>query len=282
MTTSTLDHIVHLTPPGSVEETTKQFRELGFNVIPGGTHADGLTANALVILADHVYLELIWFTQPPEAYPPSSPTRRQREQHKWAARPPGWIDYAFLGNGVLEGTNRISDIINGRAATRLYADEVPGGRTRPDGEVLKWVISAPLKADSILPFFCGDVTDRRLRVPTEPSSNTHHPNSALGIAHIHLLVSAAAFTSTLKEISTVLGSQPLSSTDQEAKWQLSTLNGNQLRPPTLVLATPADEAQAQFVDSHSAPHIYEVGFYAGENGKEGSVTTPFGRVVWVV
>lgn len=28
--TKTIDHLVHLTPPGSLEETSKQFRELGF------------------------------------------------------------------------------------------------------------------------------------------------------------------------------------------------------------------------------------------------------------
>jgi len=280
MATSILDHIVHLTPPGTVDETANQFRQLGFNVIDGGTHADGLTANALVILADHVYLELISFTNPPEAYPPSSPSRRKREAHKWAKKQPGWIDYAFLGNGALEGANRISDIINRRSETPLYIDEVPGGRTRPDGEVLRWVISSPAKQDSILPFFCGDVTDRRLRVPTQPDSNTRHPSDARGIAHVLFLTSPSTFAAASRELSVVLDSQPFSSAPgTEAKWHLSTLNG--LRSPTLVLATPADREQARFVGDNSAPHIYEVGFYVGEDGEEGSVTTPFGRVVWV-
>jgi hypothetical protein len=30
MTTKTLDHIVHLTPPGTVQQTAEQFRGLGF------------------------------------------------------------------------------------------------------------------------------------------------------------------------------------------------------------------------------------------------------------
>ena len=29
----TLDHIVHLTPPGTIQETAKQFRELGFKSV---------------------------------------------------------------------------------------------------------------------------------------------------------------------------------------------------------------------------------------------------------
>ena len=64
--TRTLDHIVHLTPPGTFRETAEQFRQLGFKfssilrhhidplissirVISGGTHADGLTANSLIV-----------------------------------------------------------------------------------------------------------------------------------------------------------------------------------------------------------------------------------------
>jgi len=31
--TRTLDHIVHLTPPGTVEHTSKQFQQLGFRFV---------------------------------------------------------------------------------------------------------------------------------------------------------------------------------------------------------------------------------------------------------
>ncbi|KAJ7885389.1 glyoxalase-like domain-containing protein [Mycena leptocephala] len=284
MTTKTLDHIVHLTPPGTVQQTAEQFRGRGFNVLDGGVHADGLTANSLVILGDHVYLELISFTQPLEAYPPSSPSRRQRESHKWASKPPGWIDYAFLGNGALTAPGRISDIINGRAKDSdsrtgpLYLDEVPGGRTRPDGEILKWVISAPAKSDSILPFFCGDVTDRGLRVPTHPDSNSHHPCGALGVAHILLLTSSSSFAAVYEELSVVIAEPPVSCTPTKATWHLSTLNGP--RTPTLILSTPSDREQEIFVSSNSTPGIHEVGFWVRE-GHKGSVMTPFGKIVWV-
>ncbi|KAJ7491110.1 glyoxalase-like domain-containing protein [Mycena latifolia] len=275
MSTKTLDHIVHLTPPGTGQETAEQFRQLGFNIIDGGVHAGGLTANSLVILGDHAYLELISFTNPPEAYPPSSPSRRERESHKWASKEPGWIDYAFLGNGSLTAPGRISDIINGRAGASdspLYLDEVPGGRTRPDGEVLKW-------ASSILPFFCGDITDRHLRVPTKPDSNSSHPCGARGIAHILLLTTESSFTAVCKELSVVTDGAPFSRTQTEAKWNLSTLNGQQ--SPTLILSTPLDSEQAMFVSKNSVPGIYEVGFWVGADGHRGSVTTPFGKIVWI-
>ena len=68
--TRTLDHIVHITPPGTFHETAEQFRQLGFKsvcfsltyftlltlptrVIDGGTHAGGLTANSLVVRPPH-------------------------------------------------------------------------------------------------------------------------------------------------------------------------------------------------------------------------------------
>ncbi|KAJ6606327.1 glyoxalase-like domain-containing protein [Mycena vulgaris] len=266
MSTKTLDHIVHLTPPGTVQETAEQFRQLGFNVIDGGVHADGFTANSLVILGDHAYLELISFTKPPEAYPPSSPSRRKRESHKWASKEPGWIDYAFLGNGSLTAPGRISDIINSRRSASdgpLYLDEVSGGRTRPDGEVLKWVISSPTKSNSILPFFCGDVTDRHLRVPTTPESNSRHSCDALGVAHILLLTSESSFAAVYKELSVVADGALLSRTQTEAKWSLATLNGQ--HAPTLTLSTPSDQEQEVFVSKNSVPSIYEVGFWPWAN-----------------
>lgn len=106
-------------------------------------------------------------------YPPGTPERLKREAHRWAKAPLGWIDYAFLGNGSLEPGHRISDAINSRASETgsdvVYLPEVGGGRVRPDGEVLKWVISAPKEGGrqgevGALPFFCGDVTPRGLRV----------------------------------------------------------------------------------------------------------------------
>ncbi|KAJ7221568.1 glyoxalase-like domain-containing protein [Mycena pura] len=283
MATSTLDHIVHLTPPGTVHETSEQWRRLGFNVIDGGVHTGGLTANSLVIIEDHTYLELIAFTQPPEAYPPGSPSRRAREAHKWAKRAPGWIDYACLGNGAVEGSRRISDIINARwnGTAPLYHKEVSGGRTRADGVVLEWVISAPEREDGVLPFFCGDVTDRRLRVPTQQASNTRHPCGARGVAHIRIIASEADFALACDELSAALGALPFERATGKAQWHLSTLNG--LRSPTLVLATPrpADQDEVQFVAGNLGPGIYEVGFWVGEGGEEGSVMSPFGKIVWV-
>jgi hypothetical protein len=109
---------------------------------------------------------------------------------------------------------------------------------------------------------------------THPDSNAHHPSCALGIAHILLLISEPSFAAVDKDISAVIGEQPVSRTTTEIKWRLSTLNGE--RAPTLVLTTPSDREQEHFVEeSRSAPGM------VGEDGREGNATTLFGRIVWV-
>lgn len=118
------------------------------------------------VFQDNVYLELISFTHAPSHYPPSSPEHHERESHVWASKLPGWIDFAFLGDSA----SSISKIINERADSEgsgvKYLPEQNGGRKRPDGKVLKWVISTAAVGHGrgIVPFFCGDVTPRKWRV----------------------------------------------------------------------------------------------------------------------
>ncbi|KAF8177618.1 glyoxalase-like domain-containing protein [Pholiota molesta] len=281
--TRTLDHIVHLTPPGSVEEVSTQFRKLGFNVLPGGVHADGLTENALVVFEDGVYLELISFTHPESHYPPGSPPREKRNKNPWASKPPGWIDFAFLGNGSL--ANRISDAINERArahgSSDLYGPEEEGGRTRPDGIVLKWLISPPpLDKRGILPFFCGDVTSRTLRVPSELPSNTKHPSTAQGISFIRALVSPALFDQVGKDLEFVIGTPPLISTSVSLTWELDTVRPLGGRSPRLLVDIPVTDAEEIFLrNSKSNIAVYEVGFRVTQPTK-GDTTTPYGRISW--
>lgn len=44
MTPPILDHLVHLVQPDELEHAIAAFSELGFQVLRGGTHADGLTS----------------------------------------------------------------------------------------------------------------------------------------------------------------------------------------------------------------------------------------------
>jgi len=237
---------------------------------------------AIQILAEGVYLELISFTHPPSYYPPGSPERKARDSNPWASKVSGWIDFAFLGNGSL--TTRISDIINERARKDgsgvVYTPEWAGGRERPDGRVLKWVISAPGEGlgRGMLPFFCGDVTPREWRVPIDPPSNTEHPSTALGIAHVLILAPTEDFLSISRQLTSVLGDSPILSTDTTFMWQLDASNKIAVGP-RLILRTAESDAEAGFVQEVGTG-IYEVAFCVRNREREGDDTTPYGRIVW--
>ncbi|KAN0073789.1 Glyoxalase-like domain containing protein [Tylopilus felleus] len=284
--TKTLDHIVHLTPPGTVEQTSQQFRDLGFNVIAGGTHTGGLTANALVILGDGVYLELISFTHPVSHYPLGSPDRQRRETTPWAHKDPGWIDFAFLG----ASETSIAQIIHARAERDhsgiRYALETPGGRTRADGQVLKWVLTSPEddRLKGTAPFFCGDVTPRELRVPTDPPSNGVHPSGVKGVAYVRVLVDPASLARVSAQLTSVVGEPPRSNpAGSEYTWTLevpSTRNTSSTQKPRLILSTPAHGEEEDHLDT-KGPGIYEVAFSVGCDGVERESKTPYGKIVWL-
>lgn len=315
--TKILDHIVHLTPPGTVELASQQFRDLGLNVIPGGAHTGGLTANALVILATGSYLELISFTHPASHYPPSSPDRQKRDANPWSHKHPGWIDYAFLG--ASDPDVPIARIINERA--RLdgsgveYEPEVTGGRVREDGKTMKWMITAPSeeRRRGTLPFFCGDVTPREWRVsirgvedapldylrrrirfdmltlypkpsqvPIDPPSNSKHPSGVLGIAHVRILVLAESLDAQSAQLTSVVGDPPVEHSSSGYTWSLETPHsGLGVLKPRLILSVPVDEEEEGYL-AERGPGIYEIAFWVGPEGKEGTSATPYGKIVWQV
>lgn len=162
-----LDHLVILVP--DLDAAITGYRALGFSVQPGGTHADGATHNALVVFADGSYLELIAFL-------------RDAPGHRWGAHAArghaGFVDFALLPPSV----GAVVAAANARGLA--YQGPHDGGRLRPDGERLAWQIGTPPSAD--LPFLCGDVTPRALRVPE--GAVRQHPNGVQGVAVVTVAV----------------------------------------------------------------------------------------------
>lgn len=162
-----LDHVVILVT--DLEQTLADYTALGFNVQRGGTHADGFTHNALVGFADGSYLELIAFLKP----------KPDHRWGAWAARGhEGFVDFALLPPSVGEVVARA------QAGGVGYQGPFDGGRTRLDGEVLRWQIGTPPTPD--LPFLCGDVTPRALRV--REGEVRVHANGVRGIASVTVAV----------------------------------------------------------------------------------------------
>lgn len=194
-----LDHIVILVPYSTLLDPPTWLTD-AFTISPGGRHADGVTENRLVLFSDGVYLELIAFIPGKEA---------ERKQHRWGNKREGTIiDWAITLRTEAE-LDTVRYRSKNHGAGFHFVQPFEGGRTRPDGVELKWVISTWSIAEpddeddpsgnhgtnpgefmgGELPFWCIDRTPRDLRVPykTAPEA-TNHPSGALGVAGLTVTI----------------------------------------------------------------------------------------------
>ncbi|MCJ2059723.1 VOC family protein [Methylobacterium sp. J-048] len=162
-----LDHIVIAV--ADLDAAIRDYEALGFTVIPGGEHAGGVTHNALVVFADGTYLELIAFRRP-------DPDSRWWRLLDRAGE--GFVDYALRPDDVGAAIARA----NARGLD--FEGPFDGGRARPDGAVLRWQTARSPRSD--VPFLCGDLTPRALRVPE--GAARHHANEVSGIAEVAVAV----------------------------------------------------------------------------------------------
>jgi len=206
-----IDHIVILV--SDLAAAIADYTALGFTVTPGGEHTGGATHNALVIFADDAYLELIAFKRP-------------APEHHWyrhSAVGEGLIDFALLPT-LIE-----ADLAAARERGLEIEGPFPGGRLRPDDQQVAWQTGRALTPD--LPFLCGDVTPRVLRVP-DGAARTH-ANGVTGIAG--LTVAVADLGVSVARYRALLGTAELPSSSPVAARAIFALGDT-----TITLATPAD------------------------------------------
>lgn len=202
-----LDHIVILVPYDVLRNLPSWLAE-AFTILQGGRHADGVTENKLILFQDGVYLELIAFIPGKE---------EERKSHNWGHRHQGhiidWANTLHKEDDLAIIRDRVAS-----AGTRIkYSAPKSGGRVRPDGQELRWVVSAPViddHSDNLsafvggeAPFWCLDRTPRDLRVPYEVEDNVKHPCGALGIAGLTVSVRGAQLFGSLKAVYDALQGQ---------------------------------------------------------------------------
>ncbi len=180
-----LDHVV--VAVADLDRAIADWRRLGFNVLEGGEHPGRGSKNALVVFADGSYFELIAFGQP-------TPDFRWWRVLDEAG--PGLVDFALLPADIE------ADVAAARERGLDIDPPVPGSRNRPDGAFLEWKTARSPGSD--VPFLCGDVTDRSLRVP-EGDARVHS-NGARGVASI--VVAVADLESSLGRWAAFLGTPP--------------------------------------------------------------------------
>jgi catechol 2,3-dioxygenase-like lactoylglutathione lyase family enzyme len=162
-----LDHVVIAVR--DLDRTIADYTALGFTVTPGGEHTGGASHNALIVFADGAYIELIAF-------------KRANPEFRWwrvlDEAGDGFVDYALLPGDIA------ADVAAAKARGLDLDGPNDGGRLRPDGVRLDWQTARASTSD--LPFLCGDVTPRNLRVPE--GDVRHHANGVTGVAGIEIAV----------------------------------------------------------------------------------------------
>ncbi|MGJ7527242.1 VOC family protein [Variovorax sp. GB1P17] len=181
----TLDHIVIAVH--DLERSIADYGALGFHVLRGGDHPGRSTHNALVVFGDGSYFELIAWRQP-------SPNERWWQLLQRHGE--GIVDFALLPRDTA------ITVADAKARGLTLEGPLDGGRVRPDGERLRWQTARASSAD--LPFLCGDLTPRALRVP-EGEARVH-ANGALGVAS--LAIAVRDLDATLARYRALLGIVP--------------------------------------------------------------------------
>jgi len=179
-----LDHVVIAVH--ELEAAMLSFRAAGFTVQPGGSHPGRSSHNALIVFQDGAYIELIAWTAPA----PQERWWRVLQEHG-----EGYVDFALLPRDTAAALAAAQ-----ARGLRTLVGPFDGGRVRPDGAQLKWCTARHETPD--LPFLCGDITPRALRVPE--GAVRIHSNGCLGIAGLEVAVEDLA--ATLGRYQALLGS----------------------------------------------------------------------------
>ncbi len=238
-----LDHIVILVD--NLNLANQDYTDLGFAVVAGGEHTDGVTQNALIALEDGSYIELLNFLMPPP------------EDHLFARgahSAEGVIAYALLPDNIS------ADIDRARRRGLHIQGPLDGGRTRPDGVELLWQIGRT--AEPALPFLCADATPRDMRVPYGPARR--HPNGVMGISDVRVLVENLASSAALYR--TLLGEDvQMAETNNTEQFNLGVA--------TITLNEPRTDAERHHIGQHGpgayaltmrSPHTYVTRFDTGK------------------
>jgi catechol 2,3-dioxygenase-like lactoylglutathione lyase family enzyme len=161
-----IDHVVIAVP--ELEEASRHYAGVGFNVVPGGKHSIG-THNALIAFRDGTYIELIAFLTPINGHP--------------------WYKALQIGGGLVDFC-MMTDDLEGDVASIVRTGAAMGApssmtRKRPDGYELSWELSIPVAPwNGRLPFLIRDHTPRTERVPRDHE----HPNGIAGIRGVTIAV----------------------------------------------------------------------------------------------
>ena len=247
--TPKLDHIIILVPYSFLSNPPVFFAR-NFNILHGGTHADGKTANALVVFPSGVYLEFIAFVDD---------NAENRTNHWWGKKTFGWIDWAITSDNV-DDCNIVSKrLIEGRSDLQYDAPS-RGGRTKQDGTKIEWQVTFPSagRERGSVPFWCHDITPRLQRVPNTQDV-IKHPTNVTGISRIAIITTEANVEGLVKDYAALLKSDPVD-TERSTPATRFVLNQPQAdsKPATVEIRGPRNADEATLLHGHPSGVLAEV------------------------
>jgi len=194
----------------------RNFQRLGFVVLAGGSHAGGLTHNALIPLTESSYLELLAPAKPglgpllrfsrrlgllPPLLASKSPFARYFARHLAAEE--GLVDFALHCPDLQTTLHRA------HRAGLHFDGPYPGARTKPNGQKVAWQLALPhpnMASMAKIPFLIQDETPRERRIPSLPDNSNCHPNGATSAAQ--LILSPPNLATWTQAMSALLGHPP--------------------------------------------------------------------------
>lgn len=220
-----IDHAVVVVD--NLSASMERFHEAGFNVVPGGEHADNLTGNALIPFRDGSYLELFAPTDPALAVKMqnlvSSGTfdtvmagsdAMQRRFMLHLAEGTGLRDFAVSAPGL----NISEEQVHAGRGGFVLEGPIPMSRIRPDGVIVRWRVAVPVfRYATCVPFLIVDDSPRTLRVPD--GNLTSHPNGVTGIRGIEIATSDPVAVACWYD--TVLSTSPTDEVDTRVTYMLN-------------------------------------------------------------
>jgi Glyoxalase-like domain len=177
-----IDHVMICVP--DLTEGIAQYRKLGFNMYPGGTHPGKGTHNAIAFNADD-YVELLAI--------------RDRAEYDSAGRST-WAggtlaDFIAAGGGiryaVVQSDDLVADVTAMRSRGVDVSDPAQGRRRTPDGVELEWVAALLGPANPLPLIFIQHLTPLEARRRQVPLAGDH-PNRVQTLERVYIVVSDAA------------------------------------------------------------------------------------------
>ena len=196
------------------------FAAAGLAADYGGPHAGSGTHMALLGFDDGSYFELL---------APQTPGSAEKSpEAKLLAENAGPCMWAVATSDIKSELNRLHQL--GIATDGPF----PGGRTRPDGQILKWETAGvgPGSPGNVLPFLIQDYTAHNLRV--QPSASVHG-SGLTGIAMV--VVGVKDLTAAIALFRKAYGwNEPATEEHKELEAKLAHFAGT-----PVVLATPLSD-----------------------------------------